>query len=412
VKTHRVVWFVSVFSMCVFTLTSFGAVAQAQQATTLDIGTARDIYDGSLFPDKAVRTYSHTDKIFPTRTIKAGKQPSPMLHSDKPLTAVAFASSGKTYDLPDYVALNRVVGLLVLKDGKIAFEHYDYGFTPENRWMSMSIAKSFVSTLVGAAVKDGYISSIDDPVTKYLPQLAGSAYQQVSVRNILTMSSGVKWNETYVDPASDRRKYLECQIASDKPGAIFEIMKALPKAAEPGTRFNYSTGETVLLGEILQAATKLHLADYLSQKIWEPLGMEADGAWYLDAPGGHEVGGSGVLARLRDFGRFGQFVLNGAKFNGQAIVPDGWLADATSGKINPRDAGYLYGYQWWVVDAKPGSPNEGAFMGRGIHGQSLYVNPNEKVVVGVLSARPKPTGKDAIADLDFLSAVVEKLRNQ
>ena len=409
-KVHKTVGFASILNMTVLALTSFGPVAQAQQAAKLDIGQARDIYDGSLFPDKAVRTYSNTDKIFPTRTVKAGKKPSVMLPSETPLTAVTFASGGKTYDLPDYVALNRVVGLLVLKNGKIAFEHYDFGFTPESRWMSMSIAKSFVSTRVGAAIKDGYIASIYDPVTKYLPQLAGSAYQNVSVRNILTMTSGVKWDETYVDPASDRRKYLEIQIASNRPGAIFDLMKTLPKAAEPGTRWNYSTGETVLLGEIVQAATKMHLADDLSLKIWQPLGMEADAAWYLDAPNGHEVGGSGLLARLRDFGRFGQFILEGAKVNNQSIVPDWWLADATRGKFPTYDPDSLYGYQWWVLDAKPGSVHEGAFMGRGIHGQYMYINPKEKVVVVVLSARPKPTGKNAISDPDFLAAVVEKLR--
>ena len=172
----------------------FVASAHAEEAARLDIGTARDIYDGSLFPDKAVRTYSNTDKIFPTRTIKARGNPSPLPVSDNPIKALSFSSEGKTYDFPDYVALNRMVGLLILKDGKIVFEHYDFGFTPEARWMSMSVAKSLVSTLVGAAIKDGYIASINDPVTKYLPQLSGSAYEGVSVRDMLMMASGVKWN--------------------------------------------------------------------------------------------------------------------------------------------------------------------------------------------------------------------------
>ena len=138
-----------------------------------------------------MRTYSNTDKIFPTRTIKAGGKPYPLPVSDNVIKALTFKSAGKTYDLPDYVALNRMVGLLILKDGKIVFEHYDFGFTPKTRWMSMSIAKSFVSTLVGAAVKDKFIASINDPVTKYLPQLAGSAYEKVSVRDVLMMASGV-----------------------------------------------------------------------------------------------------------------------------------------------------------------------------------------------------------------------------
>ncbi|MEQ1515784.1 MAG: serine hydrolase [Usitatibacteraceae bacterium] len=377
----------------------------------LDIGTARDIYNGALFPDKAVRTYSNTDRIFPTRTIKAAGTASLLPASEKPLTALSLTSAGKTYDLPDYVALNRVVGLLILKDGKVAFEHYDYGFTPKSRWMSMSMAKSIVSTLVGAAVKDGYIASINDPVTKYLPQLAGSAYEKVAVRDMMMMASGVKWNETYVDPKSDRRVLLELQIASNKNGAIFDHMKALGKGTGTGTNFNYNTGETILIGEVVQAATKMPLADYLSQKIWSRIGMESDAKWWLDSPNGHEVGGSGVLATLRDFGRFGQFILNGAQIDGQKIVPDWWLADATSAKPLTGLTGVDgYAYQWWTVTPEGGAAHEGAFMGQGIHGQYLYINPKHNLVVVALSARPKPTGKDAIEDLDFLAGVVEKLR--
>lgn len=388
-----------------------GSKSPAADGANLDIGTARDIYDGSLFPDKAVRTYSNTDRIFPTRTIKAAGTPSPLPASDKPPTALSFTSAGKTYDLPDYVALNRVVGLLILKDGKVAFEHYDYGFTPKSRWMSMSVAKSVVSTLVGAAVKDGFIASINDPVTKYLPQLAGSAYEKVSVRDMMMMASGVKWNETYVDPASDRRRLLELQIASNKKGAIFDHMKSLGKGTGTGTNFNYNTGETILIGEVVQAATKMHLADYLSQKVRSRIGMESDAAWWLDSPDGHEVGGSGVLATLRDFGRFGQFILNGAQIDGQKIVPDWWLADATSAKPLVGVTGMNgYAYQWWTVKPEAGAAHDGVFMGRGIHGQYLYINPKNNLVVVALSARPKPTGKSAIEDLDFLAAVVQRLQ--
>ena len=223
----------------------------------------------------------------------------------------------------------------------------------------------------------------------------------------------MKWNETYVDPASDRRKLLELQIASNTPGAIFDHMKSLSKASEPGTVFNYNTGETILIGEIVRAATKMHLADYLSQKVWSPLGMQSDASWWLDSPNGHEIGGAGVLATLRDFGRFGQFILNGAQIDGKKIVPDWWLADATSAKplvgVNSPNG---YGYQWWTVKAEAGGVHEGVFMGRGIYGQYLYMNPRNNVVIVGLGARPKPTGKNAIDDLDFLAAVVQKLHNQ
>lgn len=375
------------------------------------IGSARDIYDGSLFPDQAVRTYANTDQIFPTRAIKASPISAPLALQTEQITSLSFTAAGKIYDLPDYVALNRMVGLLVLKDGKIAFEHYDFGIDRSTHWMSMSMAKSFVSTLVGAAIKDGFIGGVADPVTQYLPQLKGSAYDGVSIKDVLMMSSGVKWDETYVDAKSDRRKFLELQIASNKPGAIFDLLRTLPRVAQPGTRFNYNTGETVLIGEIVQSATKMHLADYLSQKIWQPIGMESDGRWWLDSPDGHEVGGSGILATLRDFGRFGQFILDGAKVGGQSIVPEWWLTDATSAKpIEGLGATNGYGYQWWTIKTETaGKIHEGAFMGRGIHGQYLYINPKHRVVIVGLAARSKPSGRAVIDDLDFLAAMTERL---
>jgi CubicO group peptidase (beta-lactamase class C family) len=169
----------------------------------------------------------------------------------------------------------------------------------------------------------------------------------------------------------------------------------------------------VLIGEVVQAATKMHLADYLSQKIWIPAGMESDAMWWLDSPDGHEVGGSGVLAVMRDFGRFGQFILEGAQVDGKKIVPDWWLADATSAKLLVGVPGkHGYAYQWWTVKPEAGVVHDGVFMGIGIHGQYLYINPKNKVVVVGLAARPKPVGKAAIDDLDFLAAVVEKLRTQ
>ena len=418
-KTNLVVLVGSFAFSTIFTLSSCSYTGSAVNTNSYNgpivstnIGTAKEIYDGSIYPDKAVLTYQNTDKVFPTRVIKAGGKASPLVLSDKKITSLTFNSDGKKYDLPDYFALNRVVGLIVLKDGKIAYEHYDYGVKPDTRWMSMSVAKSFVSTLVGAAIKDGYINSVDDPVVKYLPQLKGSAYQNVSIKDVLMMASGVNWNETYTDPNSDRRKFLELQISSNQKGAIFDIFKTLTTATEPGKKFNYSTGETVLIGEIVQAATKMPLADYLSQKIWIPVGMEADAKWWLDSPNGHEVGGSGILAVMRDYARFGQFILDGAEVDGEKIVPDNWLAEATTAKPITGVTGMNgYGYQWWTMKPEAGKVHEKAFMGRGIHGQYLYINPEENLVVVALSARSKPTGRNTIEDLDFLAAVAENLKN-
>jgi CubicO group peptidase (beta-lactamase class C family) len=307
----------------------------------------------------------------------------------------------------DYMSVNRVSGLLVLKNGKSVLERYELGNTENTHWMSMSVVKSMSSTLVGAAIKDGYIKSIDDPITKYLPKLVGSAYEGVTVKNLLQMASGIKWDETYTNPASDRRHMLEAQLAG-RPGSIVELMSKLPRAHEPGTVWNYNTGETQIVGELIHAAVKRPVAQYLSERIWSKVGMESDATWWLDSPDGQEITGSGLSASLRDYGRFGLFFMNGGVAGGETILPDGWVAEAGSSKVIGGKK-VNYGYMWWIPDASVNPVHEGAYMARGIFGQSIYLNPRENVVVVVWSARPKPTGSDTINDEDFYAAVVKAL---
>jgi CubicO group peptidase (beta-lactamase class C family) len=383
------------------------AAAQPQSAEQREeIGTVRQLYDGALYPDIQVRTCRHIDWLFPTRTVKHGVHVFPLPKSDTPLTGVQFTSAGKKYDLYDYMSLNRVSGLLVLKGGKIAFERYELGNTESTRWMSMSIAKSISSTLVGVAIKDGYIHSLDDPITQYLPTLAGSAYDQVTVRNLLQMASGVKWDETYTNPASDRGRMLQAQIAG-QPGSILGLMSKLPRAGEPGSIWNYSTGETFIVGELIHAAVKKPVAEYLSERIWSKFGMESDATWWLESVNGQEISGSGLSAVLRDYARFGLFALNGGVVDGKKIVPDSWFAEAGTSKIIGGKK-VNYGYMWWP-DASANPVHEGAFLARGIFGQFIYINPRENVVVAVWSARPKPTGGETVSDEDFFAAVVKAL---
>ena len=252
--------------------------AQEQPQAQEPIGSVRQMYDGALTPDLAVSTFRHIDRLFPSRTIRHGDTILPLPPSPRPITQLKFVSRAKNWDLNDYLAVNRVAGVLALKDGQVALEIYQYGNTAKTHWMSMSVAKSITSTLIGAAIKQGAISSLDDPVTKYVPMLLGSAYEGVSIRDLLTMSSGVRWNETYTDPASDRRRLLDAQIAQ-QPGAALELMKRLPRAAPPGTVNNYNTGETLVAGEVVHNAVKRSLSDYLSERIWRPFGMQADATW-------------------------------------------------------------------------------------------------------------------------------------
>jgi CubicO group peptidase (beta-lactamase class C family) len=374
-------------------------------APTARLGTIREVYDGSLTSDIQVATFRHMDRLFPVRVVPHGDRILALPRRTQPLSTFEFTSGGKPYDLIDYLALNRVTGLLVLKRGEIALEDYEMGNTASTRWVSMSVAKTVTATLAGAALRDGHIKSLDEEVTAYVPQLAGSAYDGVSIRSLLEMASGVKWDETYTNPRSDRRRMLEAQILQ-RPGAILELMAALPRAGAPGTIWNYSTGETTVAGAVVAAAVGRPLADYLSERIWSRAGMESDATWWLESPHGLEVGGSGLCATLRDYGRFGLFLMNGGIAAGEKILPDGWLREACS----PRMIGgtpSAYGYLVWPLEAPV---HEGAFEARGIFGQRIYINPREQVVIVVWAAQPKPTGSAVIADCDFFAAATAALR--
>jgi CubicO group peptidase (beta-lactamase class C family) len=376
------------------------------------IGSIRQVYDGALTPDVAVSTFRNIDRLFPTRVVRRGNDIYPLGKAARPLTKLRFTSRKKEWDLVDYLAVNRVAGLLVLKNEAIALESYQFGNTEKTRWMSMSVAKSITSTLIGAAVSQGYIANISEPVTKYVPQLADSAYEGVSIRDILMMSSGVKWNETYTDPTSDRRRLLDAQI-SQRPGAMLGLMSSLPRAAPPGTVNNYSTGETQIAGEVLRSATGKTLAQYLSERIWAKFGMEADATWWLESPNGSEIAGSGLSARLRDYGRFGLFIINGGVIHGESILPIGWTEEAGSPKVLKGGKAIDYGYFWWPAWTTDATSNpQGAYMAIGIFGQYIYVNPKEHVVIVVWSAQSKPVGMDIIDDEDFFAGVVTALHEK
>lgn len=384
------------------------AIPDIYPHATEPIGTVRQIYDGVLTPEMAVKTFRNIDRLFPVRSVAPSSKPLPLPPAARPLVSVNFSDRGKRYGLEDYLELNRVAGLLVLKDGQVKLERYRYGNSERTRWMSMSIAKSITSTLIGAAVKQGYIASVADPVTQYVPSLAGSAYEGVSVRDVLMMSSGVRWNETYTDPASDRRRLLEAQIAQ-KPGSALALMRDLPRVAEPGTANNYNTGETQVAAEILRNAVGKPLAMYLSERIWSRVGMEAEANWWLDSPDGVEIGGSGFSATLRDYGRFGLFVLSGGIAAGEAVLPAHWIRGATTPKVLRDGKSLDYGYLWWT-GTTPAARRDGAFSAEGIHGQFLYVNAAAKIVIVVWSAQPKPLGGAVIDDWSFFDAVTEALR--
>ncbi len=369
---------------------------------------ARQVFDGAMLPGVEVLTFSHSETLFPVKTVRRSGPVHALLPAAAPLKNVHFQSRGSNYDLFDYLANDRVAGLLVLKDGKVAFEDYELGASPDTRWISFSMAKSVASTLVGAAIQQGLITSLDDPITHYLPQLKTGVYRDVSLHNIMQMASGVKWNETYTDPHSDRRRLLDRQLER-KPGSIVAYMNGLSRAAPPGTVWNYSTGESFLVGAVLESATHQSLADYCSKTLWSRLGMEHDATWWVESPEGMGLAGSGMGATLRDYGRFGLFVQQDGVIDGKRVVPSGWFQQAGSPHVIGK-ASVDYGYLWWPVPA--GDPiHQGAFQAVGIFGQHLYINPQQKLVIVVLSARPKPDSAfSPVDDVPFFAAVAKALQ--
>ena len=387
------------------TILLYGLIATTSAAQ--EMAKPREVYDGAMRPDVEVKTFAHSDELFPVRVVERGNTVRNLPLSKTPLKNVRFEANGKHYDLFDYLALNRVAGLLILKNGEVVLEDYELGTGPETHWPSYSMAKSASSMLIGAALQDGSIGSLDDPVTKYVPALKGGAYEGVSVRNVIQMASGVKWDETYTDPNSDRRKLLEIQL-EQKPGTVLKYMTRLSRAGAPGTIWNYNTGETFVVGAVLEGATHKPLAKYLSEKIWAPWGMEYEAKWQLESPNGMGWAGGGIAATLRDFTRMGLLVLADGVIDGKRVVPPGWFDEAGSGKeIGGKYEDY--GYLWWTFP-KGDRVHDGAFQAQGIFGQHMYINRKEKLVVVVLSARPKPTGSTIVDDAAFFGAVVEALR--
>lgn len=373
------------------------------------IGAVREIYAGTLSPDLAVNTFRNIDRLFPTRTVHHSETPLPLPQSVVPLGPVAFTYGQRGYGLNDYITLNHVTAILVLRDGQVAYERYLAGNSSRTRWMSMSVAKSITSTLIGAAVKQGRLS-LSDPVTKFVPALAGSAYDGVAVRDVLTMSSGVRWTEPYADAASDRRRLLDAQI-SQQSGSAMAVMRSLSRAGAPHTVFNYNTGETQVAGEVLRHAVDMPLAEYLEERIWRRVGMEADANWWLDSPDGVEMGGTGFNATLRDYGRFGQFVLNDGVAAGESILPNGWMREATSPLLLTDGKPLAYGYLWWLGPTQA-SMRDRAFSAIGIGGQHIYINPAARVVIVIWAAQAGPSTAPQIDDWVFFDAVVEALRRQ
>ena len=289
-------------------------------------------------------------------------------------------------NLQSYIEENRIGGLIVIKDNVKRLEVYADGIDENTLWTSYSVAKSISSLLVGVALKDGFIKSLDDVLENYIPEFIGYDYGKVTVRQLLTMTSGIAWNEDYVDPNSDvAQMYLKpCE---GEEAHILTYMKALKAVGKAGEKWNYSTGETDLVGILIQKATGKSLAEYLSEKVWKPLGMQQCGYWITDECSGMNIGGSGLSASLRDFARLGTLMLNDGKIGNESIFADEYLKNATSLLYQINDQGGGYGYLWWH------NP-DGSYAARGIFGQLLYIHPAENLIIAQMAAWPQAGSKE------------------
>ena len=312
--------------------------------------------------DAAFRALDRLPFLAKAREFNPPATPTP-LPAGKPLTIPG---------LDDYMKSQNAAALIIVQDGKVRLERYALDFDAQGRWTSFSVAKSFTSTLVGAALQDGHIKSLEDKVSQYVKGLQGSAYDDVTVRQLLTMSSGVKWNEDYEDPNSDVSQFNK---AKPEPGldAIVSYMRKLPRAHKPGEKWNYNTGETNLVGLLVSSATGRTLSDYLDEKIWKPAGMEAKGTWLLGKTG-QEIAGCCIQAATRDYARMGLFVLANGNAGGKQIVPKDWFAQAIVKQMPIPFAGRGYGFQWWTYD-------DGSVAARGIFGQGIFIDPKRRLVI-------------------------------
>ena len=354
-----------------------------QRALLANMPTDRDVL---FWPEETRNAAFRALDAFPAlaeaRVIEAGDATYPL-------------SDGERLDLPGFdmgafMESQNAAAVVVVYNGEVVLEQYGLDFSADGKWTSFSVAKSLTSTLVGAALVDGYIDSLEDPVSKYLPDMRGSAYDDVTIRQLLTMSSGVRWSEDYSDPESDVALFNEHVPEEEGVDALVDYMRQLPREVEPGTRWLYNTGETNLIGVLVREATGKTLSDYLSDKVWAPFGMEQDATWLLSNTGS-EISGCCIQASTRDMARFGLFAMRGGMAGGTRVVPEGWFAEATEPAFETGRFGRGYAYQWWTY---PGD----AYAASGLFGQGIFVDPARDLVIATNSNWRQSTGNDGAGE--------------
>ncbi len=332
-----------------------------------------------------VERFRSVEDYFPTRTIEASGTASPLTKGPFLRFPGRYEFNGEMKSTEQLLNETDVTGLMVMKNDTIYFENYYLGNTAGSHTIAWSVTKSFVSALMGIAIEEGFVKSIDQKVSDYLPEFNGSAYETITIKNLLQMSSGISWNEDYSDFNSDINRFGRTLALG---GSFAKFTKTLTKDKEQGVYNRYNSSDTQVLGMIISKATNQSLSSYLEEKIWKPLGME-NNAWWLVDDQGHEFAAAGLSASLRDYARFGLLYLNKGLWNGQRIISEDWInqslnSDAShllAGNNDASGSELGYGYQWWILDG-----DEGEYAALGIYNQIIYINPTHNVIIVKTSA--------------------------
>ena len=325
-----------------------------------------------------VENFREMSTIYPVRVIRRSSKPVPLQPGPPIELPSRFAFEGREIDTAEFLADVETTGLLVLKDNRLVFERYWLGNDATTQSASWSVGKSFVSALVGIAIDEGAIGSIEDDVARYAPELTGSAYDGVRLKDVLQMSSGARWNEDYSDPDSDINRWI--RLLADG-GSIDAFAARSVREHAPGTVNYYNTTDTHVLGMVVRGATGRSLTEYLREKLWEPLGAEADAFWVVDSTG-VEMAGGGLNGTLRDYARLGLLYLNGGVWNGRRIVSADWVKASVTPDaphLMPRPDALGYGFQWWL-------DSSGAYTAIGVYNQFVLVHPASRTVIAQTSA--------------------------
>ena len=347
--------------------------------------------------EKKIEGFKNIRELLPTRIINKSDYPLSLSYELDDFSDISYRYKNNTYTIQDYINKFKVGGLIILRNGKILHEEYNFGNNQESRWISFSVTKSVTSMLLGAAIKDGFIKNVEEPVVTYLPHLIDSSYRDVTIKQVLHMSSGIKWNEDYTDPYSD------VSLASGLNSLeLYSYLNKLGKSSNPGEKFNYNTGEANLIGGIVRSAIGNNLSTYLEQKIWKPFGMEHDAYWVLDNDYSLELGGCCINATLRDYSRIGLFAMNkGITREGIAVLPTNWIDEST----NPSNNLKYYGYQWWLD-----GPEYESFYADGIFGQFIWIDPSSKIVVAMQSVWHAAASQESMDHRrNFMIALIQKI---